>query len=210
MSVRVVVVDDHEIVRAGLTSMLNRETDMNVVGTAEDAERGFEIISELRPNVAVIDYSLPRMSGVELCERVVIDFPDTACIVLTGYTHDDVILKAMAAGARAYVCKDIDGSELQRAIRAVIDGGAVLDPKVTSRVMQWAHRRNAGYGDDTLSVREIEVLRLVSRGNTNRDIAEALHVSENTVKTYLRRALEKLDCHNRSEAAATAARRGLL
>lgn len=210
MSVHVVIVDDHEIIRAGLAAMLNREADMSVVGTAEDAEQGIELISELRPHVAVIDYSLPRMSGVELCERVTVDFPETACIVLTGYTHDDVLLKSMQAGARAYVCKDIDGSELRRAIRAVIDGGAVLDPKVTSRVMQWANRRNGGYGDDSLSVREIEVLRLVARGKTNRDIAEVMHVSENTVKTYLRRALEKLDCHNRSEAAATAARRGLL
>lgn len=210
MSVRVVVVDDHEIVRAGLAAMLSREADFKIVGTAEDGEEGFEMISAMRPQVAVIDYSLPRMSGVELCEKVLVDLPGTACIVLTGYTHDDVILKAMEAGAKAYVCKDIDGSELKRAIRAVVDGGAVLDPKVTSRVMQWAHRRNTGYGDDTLSLREIEVLRLVARGGTNRDIAESLHVSENTVKTYLRRALEKLNCHTRSEAAATAARRGLL
>lgn len=208
--VRVVVVDDHEIVRSGLAMMLGRESDITVVGTAEDGERGLTMIGELRPQVAVIDYALPRMSGVELCEEIVTGLPETAVVMLTAFTHDEVVLKSMEAGAKAYVCKDVDASELKRAIRTVADGGAVLDPKVTSRVMQWAHRRNTGHGDDTLSLREIEVLRLVSRGSTNKDIAEQLHVSENTVKTYLRRALEKLNCHNRSEAAATAAKRGLL
>lgn len=208
--VRVVVVDDHEIVRQGLAAMLTRDSDISVVGTAEDGEQGFQVIARLRPQVAVVDYSLPRMSGVELCEKIVESCPETGVIVLTAFNHDDVILKSMEAGAKAYVCKDIDGDELQRAIRAVAAGGSVLDPQVTSRVMRWAHRRNRGYGDDTLSLREIEVLRLVARGQTNKDIADTLHVSENTVKTYLRRALEKLNCHTRSEAAATAAKRGLL
>ena len=208
--VRVVVVDDHEIVRAGLAALLGREPDIHIVGTAADGHHGLQVVTDLRPDVAVIDYSLPRMSGVELCERICREAPNTNVIVLTAFTHDDVILKSLEAGAKAYVCKDVDGHELQRAIRAVAAGGSVLDPRVTSRVMGWAHRRNRGYGDDTLSLREIEVLRLVARGGTNRDIAETMHVSENTVKTYLRRALEKLNCHTRSEAAATAARRGLL
>lgn len=190
--------------------MLARDSGINVVGTAEDGEHGFRLIGEMRPHVAVIDFALPRMSGVELCEKVVSNFPETACIVLTGFAHDEVIFKAVEAGARAYVCKDVDGTQLRQAIRAVADGGAVLDPRVTSRVMQWAHRRNRGPGDDTLSSREIEVLRLVARGQTNRVIADTMHVSENTVKTYMRRAMEKLACHTRSEAAAVAQQRGLL
>jgi DNA-binding NarL/FixJ family response regulator len=206
----VVVVDDHEIVRAGLAAMLGRESDIHVVGTAEDGEHGLELVTKLRPEVAVVDYSLPRMSGVEMCEHIVREAPNTGVIVLSAFAHDEVILKSMQAGAKAYVCKNIDSSELQRAIRTVAQGGSVLDPRVTSRVMSWAHRRNRGLGDDTLSLREIEVLRLVARGCTNRDIAASLHVSENTVKTYLRRALEKLNSHTRSEAAAIAARRGLL
>lgn len=168
------------------------------------------LISELKPEVAVVDYSLPRMTGVEVCEEVTRRFAETKIVMLTGFTHDDVILKAVEAGAQAYVCKDVDGVELKRAIRAVAKGDAVLDPKVTGRVLRWAHRRNTGYGDDSLSLREIEVLRLVAKGGTNKDIAAAMCVSENTVKTYLRRALEKLNCHSRSEAAATAAKRGLL
>jgi DNA-binding NarL/FixJ family response regulator len=208
--VRVVVVDDHEIIRAGLSALLGRESDIHVVGMASTGEEGLELIADLKPDVAVVDYSLPRMSGVELCEEVVKQHSDTAVVVLTSFMHDEVILKAVEAGAQAYVYKDVEGRELKRAIRAVANGEAVLDPKVTARVLRWAHRRSVGYGDGALSLREIEVLRLVARGGTNRKIADEMHVSENTVKTYLRRALEKLDCHSRSEAAALAAQRGLL
>lgn len=208
--VRVVVIDDHEIVRAGLSALLGRESDIHVVGMASTGEEGLDLIGELQPDVAVVDYSLPRMSGVEVCEEVVQKHPNTSVVVLTSFMHDEVILKSVEAGAQAYVYKDVDAGDLKRAIRAVARGEAVLDPKVTARVLQWAHRRSVGYGDGALSLREIEVLRLVSRGGTNRSIAVDMGVSENTIKTYLRRALDKLDCHSRSEAAAVAARRGLL
>lgn len=208
--VRVVVIDDHEIIRAGLSALLGRESDIHVVGMASTGEEGLDLIADLKPDVAVVDYSLPRMSGVEVCEEVVGRHPDTAVVVLTSFMHDEVVLKAVEAGARAYVYKDVEGRDLKRAIRAVAKGEAMLDPKVTARVLRWAHRRTVGYGDGALSLREIEVLRLVARGGTNRSIAEAMGVSENTIKTYLRRALEKLDCHSRSEAAAAAAQRGLL
>lgn len=208
--VRVVVIDDHEIVRAGLGALLGRESDIHVVGMAATGEEGLDLIADLKPDVAVIDYSLPRMTGVEVCEEVVGKHPDTSVVVLTSFMHDEVILKSVEAGARAYVYKDVEGRDLKRAIRAVAKGEAVLDPKVTARVLRWAHRRSVGYGDGALSMQEVEVLRHVTRGETNRAIAEAMCVSENTVKTYLRRLMEKLDCHSRSEAAAIASRRGLL
>jgi DNA-binding NarL/FixJ family response regulator len=208
--VRVVVVDDHEIVRAGLSTMLAKEPDIHVVATAASGEEGLDVIAELKPDVAVVDYSLPRMSGVQVCEEVVGQHPDTAVVILTGYTQDEVVLSALEAGARGYVCKDADGHDLKRAIRAVAKGEEVFDPKVTARVLRWAHRRSTGYADGALSLREIEALRLVAGGATNKDIAARMCVSENTVKTYVRRALEKLGCHSRSEAAVLAARRGLL
>jgi DNA-binding NarL/FixJ family response regulator len=209
-TVRVVVIDDHEIIRAGLSALLGREPDIHVVGTASCGEDGLDVIAELRPDVAIVDYSLPRMSGVEVCEEVVKRHPGTAVVILTGFMHEEVVHKALEAGARGYVYKDVEGRELKRAIRAVAKGEAAFDPKVTSRVLHWAHRRSTGYGDGALSLREIETLRLVANGATNKDIAGSLFVSENTVKTYVRRALEKLDCHSRSEAAVVAARRGLL
>ena len=208
--VRVVVVDDHEIVRAGLSALLGREPDIHLVGVAADGEEGVNLIADLRPEVAVIDYSLPRMSGIEVCDEIVRRFPETAVIVLTTYLSDDVILRSVEVGAQAFVYKDVDAEDLKRAIRAVTRGETVLDPKVAGRVMQWANRRRAAGRNSVLSVQETEVLRLASRGGTNKDIAEAMQVSENTIKTYLRRVMEKLDCHSRSEAAAIAARRGLL
>lgn len=209
-AVRVVVVDDHEIVRAGLSTLLSREPDIHLVGVAPDAEEGMDMIADVHPDVAVVDYSLPKMSGVELCEQIVARFPETAVVVLTTYINDDVILRSVEAGAQAFVYKDVDASELKKAIRAVTRGETILDPKVAGRVMRWANRRKNGRRDGGLSLQETEVLRHVTAGATNKDIAEAMHVSENTIKTYLRRVMEKLDCHSRSEAAAIAAKRGLL
>ena len=209
-AVRVVVVDDHEIVRAGLSTLLSREPDIHLVGVAPDAEEGIDMIADVHPDVAVVDYSLPRMSGVELCEQIVARFPETAVVVLTTYLSDDVILRSVEAGAQAFVYKDVDASELKKAIRAVTRGETILDPKVAGRVVRWANRRKHGRRDGGLSLQETEVLRHVTAGATNKDIAEAMNVSENTIKTYLRRVMEKLDCHSRSEAAAIAAKRGLL
>jgi DNA-binding NarL/FixJ family response regulator len=208
--VRVVVVDDHEIVRSGFSALLDREPDIDVVGMASTGEEGLDLIADLRPDVAVVDYSLPRMSGVELCEKVVGRHPKTAVVILTGFMEGEVVRKALDAGARGYVYKDVDGRELKKTIRAVAHGDTVFDSKATAWILRWAHRRSDGNGADALSFREIEVLRLVAGGATNKAIADSMFVSENTVKTYLRRALEKLDCHSRSEAAVVAARRGLL
>lgn len=208
--VRVVLVDDHEIVRAGLATLLAREPDIHVVGTAATGEDGLELIATLQPDVAVVDYSLPHMSGIELCEQAAARHGETAVVILTGFDNDEVALNAIEAGASGYVRKDVDGGELKQVIRSVAKGETVFDSKVAARVLRSAHRRSTAYTSGALSIREVETLRLVARGSTNKDIAESLHVSENTVKTYLRRALEKLDCHSRSQAAVLAARRGLL
>jgi DNA-binding NarL/FixJ family response regulator len=209
-TVRVVVVDDHEIVRAGLTTLLSREPDIHLVGVAPDAEEGIDMIADVHPDVAVVDYSLPRMNGVELCEQIVARFPETAVVLLTTYLNDDVILRSVEAGAQAFVYKDVDATGLKKAIRAVTRGETILDPKVAGRVMLWANRRKHGRREGGLSLQETEVLRHVTAGATNKQIADEMNVSENTIKTYLRRVMEKLDCHSRSEAAAIAAKRGLL
>jgi DNA-binding NarL/FixJ family response regulator len=208
--VRVVVVDDHELVRAGFSTLLDREPDIDIVGTASSGEEGLDVIADLQPDVAVVDYSLPHMSGVAVCEEILERHPNTAVIILTGFMQEELVRKALDAGAKGYVYKDVESRDLKRTIRAVAKGEAVYDSKVTARVLHWAHRRSSGHGEGALSLREIEALRLVATGATNKDIANAMFVSENTVKTYLRRALEKLDCHRRSEAAVLAARRGLL
>lgn len=211
--VRVLVVDDHEIVRAGLRALLAREHDIHVVGMAATAEEGIGLIRELQPEVALIDYSLPGMSGVELCETVVRHYPQTAVIILTTFLDDEVIFSSLQAGALAYVYKDAEGRDLKRAIRAVADGQSVLDPKVAGRVMRWARKKGRlrfDNGRQALSARETDVLRLISRGATNAEIAQTLGVTRHTVNTYVQRAFSKLGCHTRSEAAAIASKRGIL
>lgn len=202
--VQVVVVDDHEIVRMGVQALLDREQDINVIGTAPDGEHGLELIEQLRPDVAVIDYSLPGMSGVEVCAQITTRWPDIHVVMLTTFLDDAVIRDSLDAGAKAYVYKDVEGRDLKRAIRKVASGEAVLDARVAGRIMRWTRTSSP------LSNREVATLRLVARGLMNREIAEALDVSINTVKTYLSRAIHKMGCRSRTQAAAMAAKRGLL
>lgn len=209
-SIRIVVVDDHEIVRAGLSALLSREDDIEVLAMAENAERGLRLVAELEPDVAVVDYSLPGMTGVELCERITRFHPKVAVVILTTYLDDEVIRGSLDAGARAYVYKDADATQLKRSIRAVARGEAVLDPKIAGRVAEWAQPGGPASRSRALSGRETAVLRLVAKGAHNKEIAVELDLTENTVRTYIRRVLTKLDCQSRSEAAALAARRGLL
>jgi DNA-binding NarL/FixJ family response regulator len=206
--IQVVVVDDHEIVRLGLRAMLDREDDINVIGTAADGHQGLDVIGQLQPDVAVIDYSLPGMSGVELCGEVRKRWDDIRVVMLTTFLDEFVIRSSLLAGAQAYVYKDVEGLDLKRAIRTVANGQSVLDPNVTGFVIRWA---SSGAGDlVSLSGREVDILRLVVRGRSNQQIADELHVSINTVKTCLGRVYRKLDCHNRSQAASLAASRGFL
>ena len=208
--VRVVLVDDHEIVRAGLGTLLAREPDIEVVGTAASGEEGLALVRELRPDVLVVDYRMPGISGVEVCERVTADHNGVSVILLTTYLDDEVVLRSIQAGARAYVYKDVEAAELKRAVRAVAAGKAVLDPDVTGRVIEWARQRRFAPSEEVLTSREIEVLRLVSRGASNKTIAIDLGISNSTVKTYVARAMGKLRCSTRSEAATVASNRGLL
>jgi len=206
---RVVVVDDHEIVRVGVRSLLDRESDLDVIGTAPTGETGLELIGTLQPDVAVLDYNLPGMTGVELCAEIVRRWPEIHVVMLTTFLDDVVIRNSLDAGAKAYVYKDVEGRDLKRAIRTVASGDAVIDDKAASRMMRWA-RAGSSRDPRPLSRREVDVLRQVVRGLNNRDIAAELGVSINTVKTCLTRALRKLGCHSRTQAAALAAKRGLL
>lgn len=208
--VRVVIVDDHEIVRMGLSAILRRERDIDLLATVPSAEEGLRVIDELQPDIAVVDYMLPGMTGVELCERLAEEQPRVAVILLTTYLQDTVVDGALRAGVKAYVYKDIRGMDLKKAIRAVAKGEPVIDPKIAGRVAKWRGERQYASGEKRLSRREIEVLRMVAKGMSNQEIGEQMGVTENTIRTYMRRALAKLGCQSRSEAAAIAGRRGLL
>lgn len=211
-TVRVVIVDDHDIVRAGLRMLLSREHGIHIAGMAATAEEGLELIAKVNPDVALLDYSLPGMSGIEMCEKMIEQFPHIPVIMLTTFLDDDVVRRSLEAGARAFVYKDIEGPDLKRAIRSVAEGNSVLDPKVARQVISWAQHEIGPIftRKPALSKRETQVLRLIARGASDVEIAREIKISPNTVRTYLRRIFAKLNTKTRSEAAAVASQRRLI
>ncbi len=211
--IRVLVVDDHAMFRDGLRAVLEHQEDMAVVGEAGDADTALVLARQLAPDVILMDLNLPNRSGVEVTREVCGTLPRVRVIALTMYRDDDMIAAAVQAGVSGYVLKDARATDLLQAIRTVAAGGAAVDPMVTSRVLEQYRRLSAR--EDTLSVgflteRELEMLRLLTAGASNRTIAEKLYLSEQTVKNTLSGIYQKLGASNRTEAAAIARRKGLI
>jgi len=209
---RILLVDDHEVVRLGLKSLLERHPHFDVVGEAGSAREAIDAVDDLRPDVVVMDIRLPGQSGIEACEEVVRRFPSTKVIMLTSYAEDEMLFSAIRAGASGYVLKQIGGEDLVRALEAVSRGEALLDPAVTQRVFQEvrkAVKEEEASAFAHLSQQEKHVLLLVSEGKTNREIAKALFLGEGTVRNYVSSILSKLGVNNRAEAAAYAVEHNL-
>lgn len=207
--ITILVVDDHQVVRLGLQTLLNVKPDFEVVGQAATAEKAITAVERLRPQVVLMDLRLPGRSGVEACREIKTHWPDTHVIMLTSYADDELVLEAINAGAEGYVLKRVQGSELIEGIRAVVRGEAILDPAVTAKLMARVRRAEHEMVDHAfrgLSEREIEVLALVAQGKTNAKIAQALHLSEKTVGNHVSAILSKLGVTNRIEAATYAVR----
>jgi two-component system response regulator DevR len=206
---RIVLVDDHEVVRLGLRSLLERQPDLMVVGEAETAQEAVSAVESLAPDVVVLDIRLPGRSGVEACAEIKRRRPETKIVVLTSYAEDEVLLDAIAAGAEGYVLKQVGSDDLVRALRRVGRGERLLDPRLTDQVFaklrQMRERERAEAFAD-LSEQELRVLALVTEGKTNREIGEALYLSEKTVRNYVSDILTKLGHTSRAQAAAYAAR----
>jgi DNA-binding NarL/FixJ family response regulator len=212
MTLRILVVDDHEVVRIGLRSLLNNQPDFIVVDEASTASEAVEKATRYHPDVVVMDIRLPGESGVEACRQIKEQTPETEVIMLTSYAEDEILFDAISAGAAGYVLKQVGGDELVRAVRCAGEGEALLDPAVTQRVLakvREAARQEqaAAFGD--LTEQELRVLSLVSEGCTNKQIAKALYLGEGTVRNYVSSILSKLGLTNRAEAAAYAVRHGL-
>ncbi|MFN2250954.1 MAG: response regulator [Anaerolineae bacterium] len=209
---RLVIVDDHEVVRLGLRSLLEAETDLVVVGEASTVAEAVEECVRLRPDLALMDVRLPDGTGIEACRQIRARAPGTQVLVLTSFADTDVVMDAIEAGAAGYVLKQLDTDSLLSAIRRVRDGDAVLDPAVTRDLLQRvraaaADERESAFKD--LTERELEVLRLVAEGMTNAEIAADLYLSEKTVRNHVSSILAKLELSNRIEAATYAVRHGL-
>ncbi|MBL8076995.1 MAG: response regulator transcription factor [Anaerolineales bacterium] len=204
---RIMLVDDHEVVRLGLKSLLEHYPQFNVVGEAGSAREALEKTASLKPDVVVMDIRLPGTSGIEACEQIVAQFPDTKVIMLTSYAEDEMLFSAIRAGASGYILKQIGSDDLVKALDSVGRGEALLDPAVTQRVFQEVRRAvkdEEASAFSNLSQQEKHVLLLVSEGKTNREIAKGLFLGEGTVRNYVSSILSKLNVNNRAEAAAYA------
>jgi len=202
----VFLLDDHEIVRRGLRELLEAEDDLVVVGEAGTAEEAYGRIPATSPDVAVLDVRLPDGDGIEVCREIRSKHPEIACIMLTSFSDDEAVYASIMAGAAGYLLKQVRGSDLVDGVRRVAAGESLLDPQVTTRVLDRLRHRE---GDDelaSLTDQERRILGLISEGLTNRQIGERLFLAEKTVKNYVSNMFAKLGMHRRTEAAAYAAR----
>ena len=205
--IRIVVVDDHPIVRQGLVATLDDEADFEVVGAASSAEEAVGLVQRQRPEVVLLDLELPGMSGVEAIPRLREASPESRILVFTAYDTDERVLSAVRAGASGYLLKGAAVTEIASAVRTVAGGGTVLAPSAAARL---ADAVRAPRGAGPLPAREREVLRLVAQGLPGKQIAGALGISERTVKFHTASLIRKLGADNRAQAVALAAQRGLL
>ena len=206
MSVRIFLLDDHEVVRRGLRELLESEEDMAVVGEAGTAEEAYGRIPATAPTVAVLDVRLPDGDGVEVCREIRSRHPEIACLMLTSFADDEALFSAIMAGAAGYVLKQVRGTDLVDAVRRVSRGESLLDPKVTARVLERLRHRPEDDELAALTAQERRILDLVAEGLTNRQIGERIYLAEKTVKNYVSNVLAKLGMTRRSQAAAYAAR----
>jgi DNA-binding NarL/FixJ family response regulator len=207
MHIRILLVDDHEIVRLGLRALLSRYPHFEVIAEASDAQGAIEQTMRLEPDVVVMDIRLPGKNGIEATREIIEMRPDTKVIMLTSHADDDMLFDAISAGASGYVLKQIGSDDLVRALETVGRGESMLDPAITQKVFQRVRetaRRAEGEYFATLTEQELNILSLITEGLTNREIAERIFLSEKTVRNYVSSILSKLDLSTRAEAAAYA------
>lgn len=207
--ISVLLVDDSEVVRLGLRSLLAMYPDMEVVGEAAHANVAIQLAMEKKPNVILMDIRLPCRSGIEACKEITKVCPECAVIMLTSYNDEETIYESILAGAQGYVLKDIAARELMHAIEQVAAGQSLLDPAITFKLFKRIRGAEDKNKMQVLTPQERQVIVLIARGKTNREIAQAMILSEKTVRNYVTQILAKLELNNRAEAAAFAVRHQL-
>lgn len=214
--IRILLVDDQRLMREGLRTLLELEPDLDVVGEAEDGQQSLLAYEELIPSVVLMDIRMPVMDGVQATRQLLERWPEAKIIILTTFDDDQYVFEGLRAGALGYLLKDVSGEELSEAIRTVAEGGALIEPSIARRVLAEFSRlapptaQAASSLTEELSEREAEVLRLLAKGLTNRQIAERLFLAEGTVKNYVSTILQKLGVDDRTQAALRAQEIGLL
>ena len=211
VTIKVVIADDHSLVRQGLRRYLDMAEDIDVVGEASNGEEAIGLVEEAQPDVVLLDIRMPGVDGLEAARRIRDRFPNVGAIMLTAYDDRQFVVEAVRAGARGYVLKARDAEHLIQTVRLVAGGNMVIDPQlVVALAEELSQAKERDRKAETLTAREIEVLQLLAFGHTNRDIAEKLFISPDTVKTHLEHIFEKLGASDRTAAVAEALRRRLI
>ena len=210
-AIKILIADDHPVVREGLIAMLSREADFKVIGEAKDGVEAVNKAKELSPDVVLMDLRMPEMDGVEAIRQIRPAVPDVKFIILTTYSDDDYIFSGIEAGARAYLLKDAPREDLFKAIRSVYRGESLIQPVVASKLLdrfsQLSRRTPSG---EELSERELEVLCLMAKGAANKEISAELNIAQSTVKTHITNIFQKLGVNDRTEAVTQALKKGII
>ena len=209
--IKILIADDHPVVREGLSTMLSRERDIQVVGEAENGTEAIKKARELQPDIILMDLRMPEVDGVEAMRQIKVKNPDMKFIVLTTYDNDEYIFKGIEAGARAYLLKDAPREELFKAIRAVHKGKSLIEPAVAGKLLdRFAELSRQVRAPEVLSEREVEVLIHIAKGAGNKLIATSLCIGESTVKTHIQSIFQKLGVNHRTEAVTEAIKKGII
>jgi two-component system NarL family response regulator len=210
------IADDHQVVREGLSAILKTKEDIEVVGEARDGVEAVEKAREFKPDVILMDISMPRMNGVEATRRIKLEQPQIGIVVLTMYEEEEYIFDLVKAGATGYMLKNSDSSQIIKAIRSTYQGESMLQPSVATKILnQFSHLSQKpvpkpSRSEQELTDREIQVIKLIADGKTNKEIANSLTISEKTVKNHVRNIFQKLDVDDRTQAAIYAIKKGLI
>ena len=208
--IRVVFVDDHEMVRIGVSAYLSAQPDIEVVGEAADGKKGVELVLELRPDIILMDLVMKEMDGIEATRQIIEKWPEAKVIIVTSFLDDEKVYPALEAGATSYMLKTSKADEIANAVRATYHGQSVLEPEVTGKMMVKMRQKHQHLPHEELTNREMEILLLMAEGKANQEIADELFIALKTVKTHVSNILSKLNVQDRTQAVIYAFKHALI
>lgn len=208
--IKVLFVDDHEMVRIGVTSYLSAQSDIQVVGEADNGLKGVELALKLKPDIILMDLVMQEMDGIEATRRIIDAWPEAKIIIVTSFLDDEKVYPALEAGATSYMLKTSKASEIANAVRATYQGQSVLEPEVTGKMMSKMRQKKVTLPHELLTEREMEILLLIAEGKTNQEIADEVFIALKTVKVHVSNILGKLEVNDRTQAVIYAFKHGLV